>query len=211
MEEEVVNYRTFEELPHQYEHIDGDGWREKFKWIDNKRIMNKYEPQNLQLEWNILKEQCNNLRSNVQKNALLLVREIIQYDHLQYDNLESFSVLQLVFEKCNLEFKFLSQEALKTVEILSQKAYNRELIQILCQITNKCPVIQCYSYTTLVKIVCNSNLDCDWEPIIQSTLLVYDGKSVEQEFRIYLRHRDYMPQLRGLSQKPSSRKVLKTF
>lgn len=44
MEEEVVNYRTYEELPHQYEPIEGDGWREKFKWIDNKRIMNKYEP-----------------------------------------------------------------------------------------------------------------------------------------------------------------------
>ncbi|CAD8045730.1 unnamed protein product [Paramecium sonneborni] len=177
-QQDQVQYTTYENLQDQeIQKIDPNDWKQQFLFIDSLRAQNKFHSDQFKIQewWDQLQPLTDSIRSNVSKNALMLIKETIQH-HNVYDE----KILHKLFEKCESDFKFLKNEALQTVEILSQKPYSNDLIQILCNITLQSNYkLQTHSYPTLVKIVLASDFNCDWDNIIQTTVAVYNGKSVE--------------------------------
>ncbi|CAD8047254.1 unnamed protein product [Paramecium primaurelia] len=177
-QQDQVQYTTFENLQDQIiQKNDASDWKQQFIFIDSLRAQNKFHSDQFKIQewWDQLQPLTDSIRSNVSKNALMLIKETIQHNNV-FDE----KILQKLFEKCESDFKFLKNEALQTIEILSQKPYSDDLIKILCNITlSQNYKLQSHSYPTLVKIVLASDFNCDWDNIIKATLAVYIGKSVE--------------------------------
>ncbi|CAD8044264.1 unnamed protein product [Paramecium primaurelia] len=177
-QQDQVQYTTFENLQDQeIQKNDLSDWKQQFQFIDSLRAQNKFHNDQFKIQewWDQLQPLTDSIRSNVSKNALMLIKETIQHNNV-YDE----KILHKLFEKCESDFKFLKNEALQTLEILSHKPYSHDLIQILCNITLQSNYkLQTHSYPTLVKIVLASDFNCDWDNIIKVTLQVYNGKSVE--------------------------------
>lgn len=127
-------------------------WVAHFKLIDEIRAYNKFKPNellnSLDLEFNVneivniqgdryfllnaMSSWANSLRSNVQKNALMLYKEIglSKINLVSYNKIEALScgalcnLLSRIFDKLDSDYKFLKQEANLALTKLQAKTFS---------------------------------------------------------------------------------------
>jgi hypothetical protein len=133
-------------------------WKTHFDVIDQLRSLNKYYGayfgQNLDFFTTFVQKSMNSLRSNLSKNALLLVREIFQQlgeCNPSYDFLKA--IINSTVDRAISEKAFIKNEAKGALKSLEKNGFNDATIQILCEKSfDKNPTIGELCFLTLAEI-----------------------------------------------------------
>lgn len=167
-------YTSYEDLTNCYMH-DADlssviqklkqqtnpdaNWKEHFDVIEGLRVLNKFhanEFRNHLSEFNdFLGKSVDNLRSNISKNALMLIKEVF-HSFRNSESSESFlnSIVPIILEKSVSEKGFLKNEARAALKALEKTGCNNNVIKVLCNRSfDKNGVISELSFQSLAEIV----------------------------------------------------------
>jgi hypothetical protein len=146
-------YTFFEDLPNLFQgskdlnlaieelkelSSDKYDWKTHFDLIDQLRSLNKFYPeimnQNLDFFTSFIQKSMNSLRSNLTKNALILVREIFEQSK---DCTPSFDFLKVIIhstlDRAISDKAFIKNEARAAMKVLEKNGFNDSIIQILCE------------------------------------------------------------------------------
>ncbi len=146
-------YTPFEDLPNLFQNSqdlnsnieglkelssDKYDWKTHFDLIDQLRSLNKYYiatlAQNLDFFSIFIQKSMNSLRSNVSKNALILVKEIFEQST---DHNPSIDFLKVIIHSTLVraisDKAFIKTEARSVIKVLEKNGFNDPTIQILCE------------------------------------------------------------------------------
>lgn len=135
----------FEEITAKKEILD---WKVCFDYIDDLRKFNRYHPEEfllfLQKIIPFLVFNLNNLRSNLIKNALILVKEIFEYNGSfflfipQKDPKSLEELIPVIYEKANNDKAFLKNEAKEAILQLEKKCpLDENVLRIILGLTQE--------------------------------------------------------------------------
>lgn len=134
-------------------------WKEHFDVIENLRVLNKFYANEFRThlsEFNdFLQKSVESLRSNLSKNALMLIKEVF-HSYRNSDSSESFlnSIVPIILEKSVSEKGFLKNEARAALKALEKTGCNNHVIKVLCDRSfDKNGVISELSFQSLAEIV----------------------------------------------------------
>lgn len=153
----LIVYTTYEDLPNFFNNIttvdfpnifeilytlvkDDPDWRVQFDVIENLRIINKYSPKELKPylgQFSIFLQRCiDNLRTNLSKNTLLLMKELFLH-FKDIDLSEEFlnANLSKVLEKAISDKGFIKTEARSALKTLEKTGCSNAVIKVLCDKT----------------------------------------------------------------------------
>lgn len=127
---------------------DSPDWKELFDTIDVIRKLNKFHPETIKKEFAKMKSflisNLSNLRSNLVKNGLMLVKEIFIFNENFLRNVlecnpELLSeIIPLIYEKANNDKAFLKTEAKEAIQALENNApLNESLLKMLLVLTQE--------------------------------------------------------------------------
>ncbi len=122
-----------------------DDWRKQYDAVNQLRVLNKFHKEFLSTRLSqdtigiFIKAQVDNLRSNLSKNALLLVQEV--FSDVRGNEIAGFIrlVVPTVLIKTDFEKNFIAQEAKKIMTCVSNDCPYSESIDVLvegCQTKN---------------------------------------------------------------------------
>lgn len=156
----VAKYQTYQELANDLPKLDESffeeltikkeilDWKLCFDYLDQLRKFNRYSPQDFLLIFNkiipFLIFNLNNLRSNLIKNALILVKEIWEYNDSFFlfipqkapKSLEE--VIPVIYEKANNDKAFLKNEAKEAILQFEKKCpLDENVLKIILALTQE--------------------------------------------------------------------------
>ena len=156
----VVKYTSFQDLTDDISNLDenflieinkikeASDWKQSFDYLDMLRKYNKFHPEEFlvifpKLMWFLISN-INNLRSNLTKNALTLLKEIFTYNikfltTIALKQPEALSdLIPLIYEKGNNDKAFLKNEAKEAIKSFEKNSpLNENLFKILLALTQE--------------------------------------------------------------------------
>ena len=155
MEEVKVDYTEFESLENNFikcsnvqqifDAIEAEissysqNWRKDFETMNNLRKLNKFFTQNeiipvIMSYLKLIISCINSIRSNLIKNALLLLSELFQNKKLVWESSFYFSILPIVYDKIISEKAFIKIEVKKVIKNLEDNYFNEEILSIVSKL-----------------------------------------------------------------------------
>ncbi len=156
----VVKYTSFQDLIDDISNLDDNflieinkikdvsDWKQSFDYLDMLRKYNKFHADEFlvifpKLMWFLISN-INNLRSNLTKNALTLLKEIFTYNikfltTIALQQPEALSdLIPLIYEKGNNDKAFLKNEAKEAIKSFEKNSpLNENLFKILLALTQE--------------------------------------------------------------------------